>query len=101
RRDGEPDREVEWFELVASRKRAERGGSLLLFPRDVRRRPRAGALRRRILHGRGRRGRELDREVEWLELVGTRQRDEQRRRCPGDVRRRQRASALRRRHVFG
>ena len=45
-------------------------------PDGVRRRQRAGALRRRRLHDRGRRGGEPHREVGRLELVGARQRDE-------------------------
>ena len=45
-----------------------------LCPDGVRRRRRAGALRGRRLHDRGRRGGELHREVGRLELVGPRQR---------------------------
>ena len=47
-------------------------------PDGVRRRRRAGALRRRQLHDRGRRGGERHREVGRLELGGARQRDERR-----------------------
>ena len=45
-------------------------------PGGVRRRQRSGALRGRQLHDRGRRGREADREVGRLELVGARRRPE-------------------------
>ena len=51
-------------------------------PDGVRRRRRAGALRRWRLHDRGRRGGEPHREVGRLELDGARQRDEQRRLWP-------------------
>ena len=101
RRGGEQDREVGRLELVGARQRDEQRGRPC--PDGVRRRQRAGALRRWQLHDRGRRGGEQHREVGRLELVAARQRDVRRQRsvrlCPDGVRRRRRAGALRRRRL--
>jgi len=82
-------------ELGADVRRAAGSEHACPCPRGVRRRRRPGALRRRQLRERGRRGGGAHRAVGWLELVGRRRRGELRRPCPRGVRRWQRSGAVR------